>query len=107
MADSTDNRETGISFRGTPENSIIFSEASLINIEIKEESKMQPNKKLEELKNSGAISSWKIENIDSEGNVGIESDDRNSERLTITFPDGQVLEVNTLCSGYSENVVFC
>lgn len=62
--------------------------------------------KLQSLVDSGTVKSFKLENVDEEGNVGQESKCRNTERLTITFPSGEELVIGTFCSGCLENTVF-
>ena len=61
---------------------------------------------LDELVGSKTISAWKIENINENGEVGI-SQYRNTQRLTLTFCNGEVLVIDTICSGRSGNTEFC
>lgn len=59
---------------------------------------------LEKLILSGDISNYKIETLDEDGEiVSHPCGNRNTERLTIKFPSGNLLVVNTFCSGCSEN----
>jgi predicted protein tyrosine phosphatase len=62
-------------------------------------------KRLKELVRFGTILTYEIVNLDEDGNVG-ESDSRNSEKLTLTFPDGEDLSIVTFCSGCLENTCF-
>ena len=59
--------------------------------------------KMRKLKESGAISNYKFENVDENGNVGKLSECRNTDRLTIEFPNGEKLVINTFCSGCLED----
>jgi hypothetical protein len=52
----------------------------------------------------GILKSYKIENLDDEGNVG-KSAGRNTERVTLEFPSGEKLVIGTFCSGCLENTV--
>ena len=58
---------------------------------------------LEELFLNGLISSYQYEEVDEDGNVGKTSDFRNTERLTLAFPNGHKLIIDTICSGSSED----
>lgn len=62
---------------------------------------------LDALIESGAISSFQVEDLNDEGNVCPPTPmGRNSERLTLTFPNGQRLVLSTWCSGALENTGF-
>jgi len=67
--------------------------------------KLKKLKKLDDLVNNGTIKSYTIDNVDENGNVGSKSQFRNTEQLTIDFPNGEKLIIGTLCSGCSENTV--
>lgn len=67
---------------------------------------MKLENRLNELIENKTIQSYKIENMDEYGNVGKESDTRNSEVLFIKFNNGETLNVYTFCSGSSENTCF-
>jgi hypothetical protein len=62
--------------------------------------------KLEELVSKGVLVSWKIVNVDEDGNVGRKSKYRNSERMVLVFPSGETLSVDTFCSGIREDTCF-
>lgn len=61
---------------------------------------------LNELVNNDTLESYKIERVSVDGEVGVESHFRNTERLTLVFPNGKQLVVNTFCSGCAENSCF-
>ena len=66
--------------------------------------KIMKNEILDDLVQSGEISSYLYENVDENGKttknlIGY----RNTERLIITFPSGKVICLNTFCSGCAEN----
>ena len=63
------------------------------------------NEQLNDLVENGTIKSFKIVNLNSNGDVG-ESEFRNTEQLTLTFNDGSELVLGTFCSGSSENTCF-
>jgi hypothetical protein len=67
---------------------------------------MRLKNKLNELIENKTIQSYKIENMDGNGNVGKEGDMRNSEVLFIKFNNGETLNVYTFCSGSSQNTCF-
>lgn len=67
---------------------------------------MNLTEQLDRLKTENMIVSYKIENIDDGGDVG-KSNFRNSERMTLEFPNGSSLVINTFCSGSAEDTVFC
>lgn len=51
---------------------------------------------------SGDLLYWEYDNLDENGNVG-ESRMWNTERLTLVFPSGRKLVLDTACSGCLEN----
>lgn len=61
--------------------------------------------KLDELVEKGTLSSYSVMNLDDSGNPG-KSHDRNSEQLTLYFPDGEKLVLSTWCSGCLEDSGF-
>lgn len=64
------------------------------------------DEKLNNLVKSGVIDNFKIENVSEDGKVNEYSNCRNVERLTIHFCSGDILRIETLCSGCSEDSVF-
>lgn len=50
-----------------------------------------------------AIKRYSYANVDEEGNVGKESRFRNTQRLTLELNSGQRLQIDSFCSGCSEN----
>ena len=54
---------------------------------------------LETLVKKGTLKSYSYNNVDSNGVEGEESVSRNTEKLTLVFPDGEVLTLDTFCSG--------
>lgn len=62
--------------------------------------------KFEKLVKSGILISFSIENVDIDGNIGVCTKNRNTEKLTLCFPSGETLILGTFCSGYSENSFF-
>jgi len=60
-------------------------------------------KKLDELVAKGMIKSYTILNVDKDGNIGKESKHRNSEQLRMVFPNGEMITIDTFCSGCLEN----
>ena len=66
---------------------------------------MQPNKILDQLVLDNSISSYRLENIDENGKIG-KSKCRNTERLTLNFPNGNKLVLDTFCSGCLEDTCF-
>lgn len=65
---------------------------------------MQIEERLNDLKASGTISSWRIANLNSDGEEG-KSNYRNTQKLILEFPDGNSLELGTFCSGCLEDTV--
>lgn len=61
------------------------------------------NEALENLRNLGLITSYDYFNVDENGYAGRKSKGRNTESLVLFFKDGSTLEINTFCSGCSEN----
>lgn len=67
----------------------------------------KPRFNLDALVESGAIASFEVTDLNADGNVSPPTPQgRNSERLTITFPNGQRLVLSTWCSGALENTGF-
>ncbi len=60
---------------------------------------------LDRLVSAGMIESYKLVNVDQDGKEDVYSDNRNTERLTLNFPNGKKLVIGTFCSGSSENTV--
>ena len=55
----------------------------------------------------GLLKSFKLETFDSDGKIITGQNgngSRESDRLTLTFPNGEELVINTFCSGSAENV---
>ena len=67
---------------------------------------MKLKMKLDELVKNKTIQSYKIDNMDENGNVGEKSTRRNSEVLFIEFNNGETLDLYTFCSGSLENTCF-
>jgi hypothetical protein len=67
---------------------------------------MRIQNKLDQLKASGTILNWQLVNVDDTGSPNRTSKFRNSERLIITFPNGETLTLGTFCSGSLENSGF-
>ncbi len=63
-------------------------------------------KQLENLVKSGNISGYELVDLDEDGDVGCKSKCRNTQRLTIIFPDKNRLVIGTFCSGCCENTEF-
>ena len=63
---------------------------------------MNKSNKIDNLVKIGILKSFSIENLDINGNIGV-SDYRNTERLTLIFPNDEKLILDTFCSGCSEN----
>lgn len=63
------------------------------------------DKVLDELVSGGCIVSYKLDFISEDGVVGEESGCRNTEQLTLNFPNGKMLKIGTFCSGCLENTV--
>lgn len=61
--------------------------------------------KLRELVNNGTLAGYSLINLDENGNAG-RSKFRNTESLTLTFPNGGTLNLGTFCSGCLENTGF-
>jgi hypothetical protein len=61
------------------------------------------NESLHKLINSGVLLCYKLENVSEEGEVGVHSKFRNTERLTLYFPSGDSLIIDTFCSGCFED----
>lgn len=59
--------------------------------------------RLDKLVAMNCIKSWKIENVDENGNVGAVSKFRNTQRLTLVFPNDKILVIDSFCSGCAEN----
>jgi hypothetical protein len=67
----------------------------------------KPRFNFDALVESGAISSFQVEDLNDGGRIGPPTPQgRNSEQLTITFPNGQRLVLSTWCSGALENTGF-
>jgi hypothetical protein len=67
----------------------------------------KPRFNFDALLESGVISSFQVEDLDANGNVGPPTPQGcNREQLTITFPNGQRLVLSTWCSGVLENTGF-
>lgn len=62
--------------------------------------------KLCKLVESGAITSFLIQDLNEDGFVG-HSQSRNTQRLIVTFPNGERLILGTYCSGCLEDSGFC
>ena len=60
---------------------------------------------LEELVQSKTIQTYQLDFLDDNGEIG-SSDNRNSERLTIYFKNGENIILTTFCSGSSQNSSF-
>ena len=60
------------------------------------------NETLDKLVSKGDILYYEYQNLDEEGNPG-ESRFRNTERLTLLFPSGNMITFDTFCSGGSQN----
>lgn len=60
---------------------------------------------LQGLVSTGDIKSYLLQTVNEEGEVVSDNSEgfRNSDRLTITFPSGNILMLETCCSGSSEN----
>lgn len=61
---------------------------------------------LNELVTDGTITSYDLNNVSENGDIGKESKFRNTERLKLYFPNGNTLTIDTFCSGSAENTVF-
>jgi hypothetical protein len=59
--------------------------------------------KLENFISLGLIKSYKLTNISCDGIPDEESDSRNTEQLSLEFPNNQSLIIDTFCSGCLEN----
>lgn len=62
--------------------------------------------KLELLVEKGLIKDYEIINVDEEGNPGKKSHGRNTERLTLVFPDETVFQIDMICSGSLQDTFF-
>ena len=62
--------------------------------------------RLQQLVDSGHLKSFEIDPVDENGNIGKHSDNRNTEQMTLEFPDGEELVIGTFCSGCSEDTEF-
>ena len=64
---------------------------------------MKLEEKLQVLLINGTLDDYDLVNVDEDGNIGKESKFRNTERLTLFFPNGESLVIGTFCSGSLEN----
>lgn len=55
---------------------------------------------------AGIISDWRISDVDENGVEGQTGRFRNTQKLCITFSNGEKLEIGTFCSGCAENTYF-
>lgn len=69
----------------------------------KEQNMNKNIEKLAQLVDKKCLRSFSIVDVDENGKEG-QSKFCNSERLTLTFPNGETLVVNEVCSGSSENI---
>ena len=59
---------------------------------------------LQELVRNGSIIKFDLQTINEDGiPVTDKKGNRNTERLTLYFPNGSILEIDTFCSGSAEN----
>lgn len=58
---------------------------------------------LDKLVKNGSIKSYNFKNISCDGEPNTTSEFRNTERLEITFLNGESLTIDTGCSGCLEN----
>jgi hypothetical protein len=61
--------------------------------------------KLETLKQAGQITEYKLHNVSEAGIVGERSPFRNTQLLLLRFPNGDTIEIQTLCSGTAEDSI--
>jgi Rnl2 family RNA ligase len=61
--------------------------------------------KLDKLVAKGLIKSYTILNVDEDGNVGQRSQSRNTEQLRMVFPNGEMMTIDTFCSGCLEDTI--
>jgi hypothetical protein len=56
-----------------------------------------------ELCQQNQIKSYVLQNVNADGKLGEPSDSRNTERLTLVFPNDMKLVIDTFCSGSAED----
>ena len=61
------------------------------------------NKHLDKLIEKNIIKSYVYDIVDDEGNIGQESENRNTEILILKFEDETTLKLETFCNGCSED----
>jgi hypothetical protein len=54
----------------------------------------------------GSLQSWRIVDVDEEGVEGHQGCFRNTQKIYLTFPNGEDLSIGTFCSGCAENTSF-
>jgi len=54
---------------------------------------------------NGTIKSYNLLNVNSDGEENKTSGNRDTEKLTIVFNNGEKLIIDTFCSGCSENSI--
>lgn len=79
---------------------ICTTEATRVSLQRMDKMSM---KDLHELVMNGTLSDYKIVSVNADGVEGVLGAFRNSDRLTLTFPNGEVLVIDTFCSGSAEN----
>jgi hypothetical protein len=53
----------------------------------------------------GAITSYQLRTLDADGNeISTGHPDRVTDELTLTFPDGKTVVIDTLCDNCEENI---
>lgn len=63
-------------------------------------------RKLNDLVLDSVIKEYELSDISCDGEIGVESDCRNTQRLKIVFNTGDTLIIGTYCSGCLENTGF-
>lgn len=58
---------------------------------------------LDKLVAEGTLQSYRFVDVDENGEENKASPHRNTQKLTLNFPNGQILTIDTFCSGSLEN----
>jgi hypothetical protein len=63
------------------------------------------NRALDDLVKSGTIIKYEFDNYDCDGNINKISDNRNTQKLILYFPDGNQLAITTTTFGCSDDTI--